>query len=337
MWLRIVTICLCCASWLWGNAEGIKFLDMSLPEALKIAAKENKRVFVDCYTQSCTPCKYMAAKVFPLDECGSFMNPKYVSVAKDLDTPDSKYIRKEYGVMVFPTFLVLNPDGSLFCKLEGGATKTADAFIEKMEAAIAEGEMNSKFESGDRTPEFMKSYAEFLASKGSQKLGRVLNVYFTELAEDAVNSPSTVELGEYVSSVDSDSFKRLFGWRGELAMQVGAEKVQHMFSTILNADFANKRAMKMDFSSRMQLVEQLEKEKLITPSLLTSKMLFRQVVNNRDKAKGALILQEVHKVAESGFSKAQKQEAFAELSGIEQILPPADYSDVAKILQSIKY
>ena len=102
------------------------FHDLTLPEAGAKAAEEGKLVFVDCYTPSCGPCKYMARHIFPMDSCGVFMNPRFVSVMKDLEAEDNTYIAKKYGVRIYPTFLLLRPDGSLYAKLERSEEHTSE-------------------------------------------------------------------------------------------------------------------------------------------------------------------------------------------------------------------
>ena len=45
--------------------RGILFEDISFKEALAKAKAEGKKVFIDCYTQTCGPCKYMMKNIFP--------------------------------------------------------------------------------------------------------------------------------------------------------------------------------------------------------------------------------------------------------------------------------
>ena len=99
--------------------EGVRFETLSLQEALVKAKKEKKLVFVDCYTTWCGPCKTMVEKVFPNKRVGDVLNKGCVPVKYDMETEEGKIIANKYGVKVFPTYLILKPDGTLQHKAVG--------------------------------------------------------------------------------------------------------------------------------------------------------------------------------------------------------------------------
>ena len=45
-------------------AQGVDFKELTMREALALAKKEKKMVFVDFYTTWCGPCKMMTSEVF---------------------------------------------------------------------------------------------------------------------------------------------------------------------------------------------------------------------------------------------------------------------------------
>ena len=115
-------------------AQGTVFEELTLAEAVAKAAAEDKMVFVDCFTEWCGPCKIMAADVFPTREVGEFMNPRFVSVAIDMEKGEGVEIARRFRVAAFPTFLLLDGEGREVNRIVGSAAP--DEFIAKLESAI---------------------------------------------------------------------------------------------------------------------------------------------------------------------------------------------------------
>lgn len=65
--------------------EGIQFKKCSWNEALEVARKENKIIFIDFYTEWCGPCYNMAQQVFVLHSVGSFYNSNFISLKIDAE------------------------------------------------------------------------------------------------------------------------------------------------------------------------------------------------------------------------------------------------------------
>jgi thiol:disulfide interchange protein len=57
----------------------------SFSEALAQAEKQDKLIFLDCYTTWCGPCKWMAAKVFTQEEVAKNFNKNFICVAFDME------------------------------------------------------------------------------------------------------------------------------------------------------------------------------------------------------------------------------------------------------------
>lgn len=69
----------------WETFAQTKFRDLSWQEAVKVAKREHKLVFVDFYTDWCGPCKVMAQEVFPQKQVGDFFNAKFVCLKLDAE------------------------------------------------------------------------------------------------------------------------------------------------------------------------------------------------------------------------------------------------------------
>ena len=118
-------------------AQGVKWESGSLQDALDKAASNKKGpslVFLDCYTSWCGPCKMMAENVFPQKAAGDYFNKHFVNIKIDMEKGEGVALAKKYAIRAYPTFLILNPDGSELARLVGGGQ--LDAFIHRVEEAV---------------------------------------------------------------------------------------------------------------------------------------------------------------------------------------------------------
>ena len=74
----------------------------------------------------------MKDKVFPHDKIAEYLNREFVSLSIDNENGDGAQIMEQFDVQMFPTYIILEPNGEL-----GGvimSTETdIDLFIEKIE------------------------------------------------------------------------------------------------------------------------------------------------------------------------------------------------------------
>ena len=158
---------ICSMLFLWGGMvcmaqEGTRFETLTLQAALEKAKEEGKKVFVDCYTKTCGPCKYMEKNIFPLKACGDYFNAHYVCIMVDTQEGEGIEIAKKYGVMMHPTYLILNTDGTLFCSFMGGVSRPEDDFVQKVKNQVQLAEMNRQFSAGRRGQAFLEAYLPLL-------------------------------------------------------------------------------------------------------------------------------------------------------------------------------
>lgn len=114
------------------TGPGTDFLDITLDEAIEKATRENKHIFIECHTDGCVPCKMMKDKVFPHNKVAEYLNKNFVSISIDDENGEGPKIMEKFGVQMFPTYLILEPNGELSGIIM--ATETdIDLFIEKIE------------------------------------------------------------------------------------------------------------------------------------------------------------------------------------------------------------
>ncbi|MCT4623776.1 MAG: thioredoxin domain-containing protein [Schleiferiaceae bacterium] len=141
-------------------AQGIEFEHGTFKEALVKARKENKLVFMDCYTTWCGPCKYLAKTIFPQKEVGDYFNQNFVNVKMDMEKGEGIELCKKYGVSSFPTLLFIDASGKAVHKLVGGmpAEDLINGGKAAMEPSLRIGTLRAKYESGNRDLKFLMTY-----------------------------------------------------------------------------------------------------------------------------------------------------------------------------------
>jgi thioredoxin-related protein len=101
------------------NETGIHFTKGSWAQAQELALKENKPVFLDLSTSWCHYCKKMRANVYSNQEVGEYYNTNFINVSLDAEKGEGIELAKKYGVRGYPTFVYLNPDGSIIKQTAG--------------------------------------------------------------------------------------------------------------------------------------------------------------------------------------------------------------------------
>ncbi|WP_343531434.1 thioredoxin family protein [Pedobacter sp.] len=151
---------------------GIAFeSELTWKQITEKARKEDKYIFVDCYTTWCAPCKQMAEGVFTHKRVGDFFNENFINVAVQIDrtSKDSQIVKKwyqeaqriekEYAIASYPTYLFLDADGELVHVIKGG-NDNIDGFIAEASKALHKEtqyiNMQKSFEKGSRDTVFLK-------------------------------------------------------------------------------------------------------------------------------------------------------------------------------------
>lgn len=118
------------------NREGIQFQDLTFEEALKKADQEGKKVFMDCYTVWCGPCKMMNNQVFTQKIVGDYFKTHFIALKVDMEKGEGIELRKKFNVEAFPTMFVLDGKGNIVGKLRGA--RDADTLLKELKEMLGE-------------------------------------------------------------------------------------------------------------------------------------------------------------------------------------------------------
>lgn len=107
------------------STEGIHFTGASFEKAKEEAKKQNKLLFIDCYTTWCGPCKMLAKKVFPLPEVGAVFNQHFISLKIDMEKGEGTTLAKQWKIDAYPTMLILDAEGNELKRIVGAISPKA--------------------------------------------------------------------------------------------------------------------------------------------------------------------------------------------------------------------
>ena len=163
LYTLVLTSCSNDVSELEQDSVGMDFFHGTFEQALGQAVTEKKLVFVDVYTTWCGPCIVMQDTVFKEAEVGEFFNARFVNFKLDAENTDQNgpEIAATYSIRVYPTYLILDSDGNELAR--ASSSMTGEQFITMVSQLIGETEsafeqLQSRYDNGDRSQEFLQQY-----------------------------------------------------------------------------------------------------------------------------------------------------------------------------------
>lgn len=150
------------------------------------AKKENKLVFMDCYTTWCGPCKWLVKNVFADQKVADKYNSQFINFKSDMEKGEGLDIAKRYQIQMYPTLLWLNGDGEVVFVVVG--TNTVEAFLEFADN-LKEDEnlfpnMVKKYNDGNRDPEFLKKLANAAVIGYDNKSSTYSETYLNAISKE---------------------------------------------------------------------------------------------------------------------------------------------------------
>ncbi|MCA1762426.1 MAG: thioredoxin family protein [Flavobacteriales bacterium] len=212
----------------------VSFSEGSFRELVEEAAKTDKLLMVDAYTDWCGWCKVMDRETFSDSLVGEYVNPRMVSTKVNMEEGFGIELAMKYRVSSYPQYLFFDGEGNLVSRLSG--FMEPGPFMEKLQVALSPenylptSQEPLKFDMD--YPEFYKT--SFLKRKdrsypSAEELMAWLNSR-ESLTDEVTWGVVTrfVNNGDYVDSITAK--------KDELVNLYGKEEVTAKFSSFIFSD-----------------------------------------------------------------------------------------------------
>ena len=101
------------------NKDGIQFYKGTWNEALELAKKENKLIFLDIYATWCGPCKKLKKNTFSDEKVGQFYNSNFINVSFDGEQVEGLTLVNRYHLTAYPSLLFIDENGKVVTQSGG--------------------------------------------------------------------------------------------------------------------------------------------------------------------------------------------------------------------------
>ncbi|MGZ4034449.1 MAG: thioredoxin family protein, partial [Bacteroidia bacterium] len=225
-------------------------------EILAQAKKENKMIYLDCYTSWCGPCKWMAKNVFTNDTVADFYNANFINVEFDMEKGEGIDLAKKYDIRAYPTMLFLTADGEQLHRTCGSTPARNFVIIGKN--ALSPNEQlatySKTFNSQKVDATFAFTYFSMLEN-ACQSHGAELTKYFsTQKDEDLKSRNNWKIIFKYVDEYNSRPFVYLESHKEQFAELYPLDSVETkinqvyasgLYSALQNKDSAGYETLKV--------------------------------------------------------------------------------------------
>ncbi len=228
------------------HTKGIEFEHSKWSLVLEKAKKEQKFIFIDCYTSWCGPCKWMAANVFTDDTVGQFYNTNFINFKQDMEKGEGVELSRQFQITAYPTFIYFDSTGKPVKREMGGMP--GNLFInqaaEAMHLPFQADSLEKRFAKGQRDERFLINYMLFLLTH-QMPYEKVMKAYFSAIKDEALLLPIHFNR---ILLFTNDIFSREFQFvlKNETACkaQYGGTVVNDFIRKVANANLKSGTAAK---------------------------------------------------------------------------------------------
>ena len=220
-------------------------IDQNFEQAIKLAKKSNKLLFIDFYATWCGPCKQLDRLIFQNDSIQKVLGEDYILLKYDAEKDTTFNLTKKYHIRSYPTAIVLNSDGFVLHKRYGFRgddykslssdvlkfTKEASEFANKNQ--IIEGYSNQI-----NVTNYPKPYVAFINREAKRVDAAELNEYW-ETEDDVLFEGYFASLCYFSESASDKTINKVIANKNKYESLYGESDVSNMIYHLMVGKFDN--------------------------------------------------------------------------------------------------
>jgi len=183
-----------------NSHQALIVIEQDYAQAVTLANKENKLIFIDFYTSWCAPCKKLDQLVFQNDSIQHLLGKDIILLKYDAENDTVFHLSKKHHVSSYPTGLILNEDGYVVNRKYGFQGDNVDSIYQDVALFINESKiLNDKgsiikgYANKVDVSIYPKFYVDYVNRVNTKKDASEINEYW--------NAQSNIFSEEYFSTL----------------------------------------------------------------------------------------------------------------------------------------
>jgi thiol-disulfide isomerase/thioredoxin len=252
--------------WSFGQS-GVAFLkNGNLKTVFDAAKAQNKKVFIEVYSPTCHVCQSFMP-VFENNQVGNAYNSSYISYKLEINTAEANAFLFKQGIWVpsLPLLLYFDKDVNLqHITILGEGQDKPQTLVTSVEIAQDPNRrltsLNSRFQSGERDPNFLIDYGFMLRIKKDTITNiKVMEAYSEGQKANMDNQTNFLVLQKIILDSENSLFKHLMSNLVAFQKKHTTNTVKQVAESILMSTLFSSRANNFTPTKIAQIASNLEK------------------------------------------------------------------------------
>ena len=215
-----------------------KYFDSDYQNILKLAAKQDKMIFIDFYTVWCGPCQFFDKNIKHDSVFKSYMTDNFFTLQIDAELEQNKDIVSKFRINGYPTFIIANSKGEERDRIGGLTEKSPEKFIFLIKSILkGKEELDSLKQLYIQYPDSIELFRKVVIDKllDRQMFSSVIDL--SDFAISKSKDSSLVQLAKFskayasIKDPKTQSPKLMFDFVGET---VNEQMVEYGYNELFN-------------------------------------------------------------------------------------------------------